>query len=52
MPARSAEIELLGVRADVPVLSIELIVYDTSGTPIELLEACFDGSRFKYQITI
>lgn len=50
--ARTTEIELLNIRADAPVLSIELIVYDSAGKPIELLEACFDGSRFKYQITI
>jgi GntR family transcriptional regulator len=50
--AEATEVAMLGVAPGAPMLRIDLAVCDVDGAPLELLEACFDGDRFKYQITI
>ena len=43
---------LLNIDDDAPVLSIRALATNEDGTPVQLILACFNGERFKYQITI
>lgn len=50
--AEGVEAELLGVRGGEPLLLIQRLLSDAEGAPVELMEARYCGTQFKYQIVL
>lgn len=50
VPASEPEASLLQMAPGSPILQITRVVRSSSGEPLEYLQACYRGDRFKYQI--
>lgn len=50
--ATAEQAESLQIEPESPILLIKIKVIDERQEPMQLIEACFRGDRFKYQITL
>lgn len=51
LPTR-AEVAVLGIGHDVPVLALERTTYDTGGTPFEYVRSAYRGDRYRMALNL